>query len=132
MMGPERLVHYTLGHTELDRQHCEMFILMDQIILHLRAKEFTEAETHIDTLHDFIITHNEYEYSLMKDSAFPYIDYHQSHNFSIAAAVLKLREHTGREHITHFEISSFEETFTNHIDHSDRQFVDHMKAKGII
>lgn len=131
-MTPDRLIHYTLGHPELDRQHVEMFRLMDSIITLLRGSRYAEADTYLDELYTYTLTHNVFEYQLMTESDFPFKENHTDHNKGVIKAMQKLKDHIGREFVTHYEIVEFEDALSNHIDFSDRQIVEHMKANGMI
>ena len=130
MMTDDRFIHYTLGHPVLDKDHQEMFHIMGEISKLLRQQLFEPAEVLLDKLQKLATKHNNYEHGLMKLYEYPYMNHHLSTTDAVTATALKLRIHEGRN-LSHFDIAHFEETFVNHIDHFDRQFVEYLKNKGL-
>ena len=124
-MTVERFKHYVLGHAALDADHWTLFQKLYLITTAMKNSRFDVAAVQLIDLRKFVVCHNVLERDMMEECNFPFAKYHTQHNFSILDAIDKINSHIGRSACTIYEINAFEETFLDHIDHSDRQLVEY-------
>jgi hemerythrin-like metal-binding protein len=125
---------FALGIELIDQQHKVLFRLIDQLARAIQD-ETSEAElqTIFAELHDYTRTHFATEERLMAQYAYPADqDHHASHRaLEHTLEQLVERAKSGEPLVSIQTMNFLRLWLYNHIDGTDRQFADFLKAKGV-
>lgn len=125
---------FALGIDLMDQQHKVLFRLIDQLAQAIQH-ETSEAELQniFGQLHDYTLTHFATEERLMAQYAYPADQDHQASHRTLEQTLEQLVERAkGGEPLVSIQTMNFLRLWLyNHIDGTDRQFADYLKAKGV-
>jgi hemerythrin-like metal-binding protein len=77
----EAFVHYKLNIAEIDEQHWQLIVKMDEVIKAAKESDFPVLEQGIRNLEFALLSHLEAEERLMVRIGYPYLDEHnEAHN----------------------------------------------------
>jgi hemerythrin-like metal-binding protein len=125
MMSPEAFVHYKTHNEQLDAEHWELFSLMCNVIIELKAGKNEEAVPHIVVLLDAFKKHIETETKMMEDAQYPYRAHHCEDHGKMFNVVKDIsRCIAEKQYIDEWTISKMQTLFTTHVDYHDIQMAD--------
>ena len=125
MMTPSRFVHYTINDAH-DKEHWELFQLIDELIVLLKDK--LPHEDAVLTLKSAMHDHFDEEIIYMRTLSFPYVESHILDHNRLLVKLDKFVDDSLRGSAYVHSIVSFEEVFISHIDHFDRQYANFIMA----
>lgn len=125
---------FALGIDLIDQQHQVLFRLIDQLARAIQD-EISEAElqTIFAELHKYTLTHFATEERLMAQYAYPADQDHRGNHQTLENSLEQLVERANNgEPLVSIQTMNFLRLWLyNHIDGTDRQFADFLKAKGV-
>lgn len=125
---------FALGIDLIDQQHQVLFRLIDQLAKAIQD-ETSEAElqTIFRKLHDYTLTHFAAEERLMAHYAYPADQNHHESHRALEHSLEQLveRAKTGEPLVSIQTMNFLRLWLYNHIDGTDRQFAEFLKAKGV-
>lgn len=125
---------FALGIDLIDQQHKVLFRLIDQLAQAIQH-ETSEAELQavFAKLHEYTLTHFATEERLMAQYAYPADkNHHESHRtLEHSLEQLVERAKSGEPLVSLQTMNFLRLWLYNHIDGTDRQFADFLKAKGV-
>lgn len=125
---------FALGIDLIDQQHKVLFRLIDQLARAIQD-EISEAElqTIFAELHNYTLTHFATEERLMAQYAYPADQDHRANHQTLENSLEQLVERARNgEPLVSIQTMNFLRLWLyNHIDGTDRQFADFLKAKGV-
>lgn len=132
-MSPERFVHYVTGHNEIDQEHVILFVKLSELAKALQDGNVEKASDLVVEVKSLMLSHGLTETHAMKKYNYPYITYHIQQHVQLGTELNDLQTKLGEmKFFSHVFISDFEEKFIDHLDHADRNFVDWVKAQGLM
>lgn len=129
-MQEESFKHYLTGIEVIDLEHKTIMSVMDNLRISVNEKKpVAEITVLLQKLLDNWVIHANHEEHFMNEIGFPYIEYHKT----MHSAMFSMLHKVMNTHISFslYTIDDIEKTFTDHIDHSDMQYVDWVKKNKL-
>lgn len=120
-MKIESFKHYRLGLEEIDKQHWELFEILNKMTISLPDSEIVELAS---TLNKLWFEHNITEESLMEEINFPYINAHKSSHEKMNIEFKKFMSkfESDKKYTMEYYKEDLEKMMINHVDIMDSQY----------
>jgi hemerythrin-like metal-binding protein len=127
-MDSARFKNYILNNDELDKDHWELFQMLDLLICSIKEHRFNDTSAVMDDFLKCFLEHIGHEYALMVEIDFPYIDWHNTCHEHLVRLSEKMKYDVQIKHYDQHAVSKFEESFLDHLDHMDRQIANYISS----
>lgn len=122
MMSVERFKHYKLGIPEIDKEHFELFELLNAVEVAIINGDYKSAKEHFDDFFIKLDIHGINEEEMMNLIEYPFMKIHVSQHPESTMQMLKYRNKREDE-MKFLTVTKIESLFADHIDKDDSQYV---------
>ena len=123
MMNLERFRHYVVGIPEIDAEHWELCILLNEVAEGANKRDPKLLKELVINLSDRLKEHFVNEEKAMEDRDYPWLRPHkEDHQRMLNAIDRFLGRTTDFGYTSTFFCSDLENLLIDHIDHQDRQY----------
>jgi hemerythrin-like metal-binding protein len=117
---------YSTGNVQVDNEHKEIFMLVQNVIEASRSGQDTKVGETIDFLANYTVTHFKNEERLMEESAYPEMPIHKQQHDDFVAEVLALRARSSEASSQDIE-KIIVNWLTDHVLGSDKLMATHYR-----
>lgn len=128
----ERFVHYKVGVDSIDKDHYEIFLVMDEVISLAKSGYIINAKEKLLKLQEMVTEHFSKEEKFMEAINYKFIDSHKESHTSILRKIRDIIDHIDT-HNTMIKdyVNIFENIFFGHIDCQDLQYTEYILENKI-